>query len=106
MNKVIFKSPSLKSSFRMFRVRSQGDPEETKNEIMELMNNYLVQNDGKLINMSVLKNKEILCYFVVGDECRDQENWEQTIKRDILSKYEVISSVMELSPANNMTNKQ
>lgn len=46
MNKITIKSSSLKSSFRMFRVRPQGDPEEVKNEIMELMNNYLEENDG------------------------------------------------------------
>lgn len=34
----------------------------------------------KLINMAVLKNKEIICYFVVGDECTDKIGWEKNIQ--------------------------
>ena len=87
IKKLNLRSNKLKFFYKMIRVQSfHQNPEDTKEEVYEIMNNYLEQYDGKLINIKILKNGEICIYFITGDQYVDQ-NWEQTLKNGILSKY-------------------
>jgi len=57
----------------MFRIQSSQDQaDQVKDALMECMEDYLMANDGyfnllsKLINIKILKNYQICCYFVTG----------------------------------------
>ena len=72
---------------------------------MERMNSYLEENDGyyfkqsKLVNIKILKNNQICCYFVTGKETNDK-NWHENIKNNIFSDLQVLPSFIELRNAD------
>jgi hypothetical protein len=66
---------------------------------MNLMNKYLQNCDGRLINVKELKKcQEIVFYFVTGDEVQS-EGWEDYLRNSLLKNYNMLPNVIELGPS-------
>ena len=88
----------------MFKVnvRDSGDVEGDKERVMEKMNDYLESNEGRLINIQLVKNKELVVYFVMsnsstGGGVSRVNSWEFDV-RNMLHDFQLESSVMEFKP--------
>lgn len=82
----------------MLRVQVQNqDPNEVRESVMDLMNEFLNNNDGKLINVKILRNNEVCVYYITGLSVVDP-NWEQKIQNDVLRGYKLVPTVVELGP--------
>ncbi|CAD8067233.1 unnamed protein product [Paramecium primaurelia] len=93
-------SPLLNYRFKMLRVQCKpyDNVELIRDQIMDVMNEYLQESDGKLINVKVISNNQIAVYFVTGIEM-DDTNWEQQISRGPLQKFTILSNSIEIRPS-------
>ncbi|CAD8151643.1 unnamed protein product [Paramecium octaurelia] len=93
-------SPLLNHRFKMVRVQCKpyDNIQLIRDQIMDVMNEYLQENDGKLINVKVISNNQIAVYFVTGIEM-DDPNWEQQISRGPLQKFTILSNSIEIRPS-------
>ncbi|CAD8173180.1 unnamed protein product [Paramecium octaurelia] len=93
-------SPLLNYRFKMLRVQCKpyDNVELIRDQIMDIMNEYLQESDGKLINVKVIPNNQIALYFVTGTEM-DDTNWEQQISRGPLQKFTILSNSIEIRPS-------
>ena len=57
----------------------------------------------KLINVKIMKNNEICCFFVTGNT-NDNKNWEQHIQNYVLKDFNIVPVVLELKPLNQTLN--
>ncbi|CAK86196.1 unnamed protein product (macronuclear) [Paramecium tetraurelia] len=102
-------SPLLNYRFKMLRVQCKpyDNVELIRDQIMDLMNEYLQESDGQeclfinqenYINVKVISNNQIALYFVTGTEM-DDTNWEQQISRGPLQKFTILSNSIEIRPS-------
>ncbi len=57
----------------------------------------------KLINVKIMKNNEICCFFVTGN-ANDNKNWEQYIQTVVLKDLNIVPSILEMKPLNKAFN--
>eukprot|EP01017_Pseudomicrothorax_dubius_P028346 TRINITY_DN3365_c0_g1_i3.p1 TRINITY_DN3365_c0_g1~~TRINITY_DN3365_c0_g1_i3.p1 ORF type:complete len:115 (+),score=43.38 TRINITY_DN3365_c0_g1_i3:127-471(+) len=111
MKRVNFKSPALRFVHKMVRFRSVDSRkvEEMKTFLMEQFDRFLKENEGKILNVKVMKNNEICCYYVLEnnpDYIRREEEFLKALVREVGLQTNIIElKPTELVPAFARTNQ-